>query len=100
MQRALETGSLDRVNEVLGKMSVSEAEEIVEQMGSNGMLSMEQGVIDGTTEEGQAKLKELEKEAQEQKEVRTAENDIDADGASEDAATKTGEENIEVADPD
>lgn len=59
-QRALESGSLDRVNEVLGKMSVSEAEEIVEQLGDAGMLSMEKGVIDGTTKEGQEKLKELE----------------------------------------
>lgn len=99
MQRALESGSLDRVNEVLGKMSVSEAEEIVEQMGNNGMLSMEQGVIDGTTEEGQAKLKELEKEAQEQKELRTAGKGIDADGASGDVATEP-EEDVEVAGPD
>lgn len=64
LQRALESKSLDRVNEVLGKMSVSEAEEVVEQMGEAGMLSMEKGVIDGTTEKGQQRLKELEKEAQ------------------------------------
>ena len=49
LQRALESGSLDRVNEVLGKMSVSEAEEVVEQLGNGGMLSLEEGVIDATT---------------------------------------------------
>jgi len=33
LQRALESGSLDEVNKVLGKMSVEEAEEIVGQLG-------------------------------------------------------------------
>ena len=60
LQRALESGSLDRVNEVLGKMSIGEAEEVVGQLGESGMLSMEEGVIDGTTEEGKQKLRELE----------------------------------------
>lgn len=69
LQRALASGSLERVNEVLGKMSVSEAEEVVERLGEGGMLSLEQGVIDGTTEEGQNRLKELEREAREGKEV-------------------------------
>ena len=63
LQRALESGSLDKVNEVLGKMSVEEAEEVVEQLGEGGMLSMEKGVIDGTTEEGKERLRELEREA-------------------------------------
>ena len=45
-------------------MSVEEAEEVVEQLGEGGMLSLEQGVIDGTTEEGREKLKELEMEAE------------------------------------
>lgn len=67
LQRALKSGSLDRVNEVLGKMSVSEAEEVVEQLGEGGMLSLEQGVIDGTTEEGRERLKALEEEAREGK---------------------------------
>lgn len=69
LQRALESGSLERVNEVLGKMSVGEAEEVVEQLGEGGMLSLEQGVIDSTTEEGRMRLKELEREAREEKEV-------------------------------
>lgn len=60
LQRALETGSLDEVNKVLGKMSVEEAEEVVEQLGNGGMLSIEEGVIDATTEEGQARVKEIE----------------------------------------
>lgn len=67
LQRALESGSLDKVNEVLGKMSVEEAEEVVEQLGEGGMLSLEQGVIDGTTEEGRQKLKELERQAEREK---------------------------------
>lgn len=65
LQRALESGSLDKVNEVLGKMSVDEAEEVVEKLGQGGMLSLEEGVIDATNEEGQARLKELEREGRE-----------------------------------
>lgn len=36
LQRALESGSLDEVNKVLGKMSVEEAEEIVGLLGEVG----------------------------------------------------------------
>lgn len=60
LQRALESGSLDEVNKVLAKMSVEEAEEVVQKMGDGGMLSLEEGVIDATTEEGRAKVKALE----------------------------------------
>jgi cell division cycle protein 37 len=69
LQRALETGELDEVNKVLGKMSVEEAEEVVRLLGEGGMLSLEEGVIDATTEEGQDRLKELEKEARESNEA-------------------------------
>lgn len=65
LQRALESGQLDKVNEVLGKMSVGEAEEVVEKLGEGGMLSLERGVIDGTTEEGRERLAELERDAHE-----------------------------------
>lgn len=61
LQRALESESLDRVNEVLGKMSVDEAEEIVGLLGDGGMLSMEEGVIDATTEEGRRAMEEIER---------------------------------------
>ena len=61
LQRALETGSLDKVNEVLGKMSVEEAEEVVEQLGNGGMLSLEEGVIDATTDEGKKTIEEIER---------------------------------------
>jgi len=61
LQRALESGSLDKVNEVLGKMSVDEAELIVEQLGNGGMLSLEEGVIDATTDEGRKQMEEIEK---------------------------------------
>ena len=64
LQRALKTGELDRINEVLGKMSVEEAEEVVEQLGNAGMLSLEQGVIDATTEEGKAQMAEIERTGQ------------------------------------
>ena len=62
LQRALESGKLDDVNKVLGKMSVEEAEEVVELLGQGGMLSLQEGVIDATNEEGQKRLKEIEEE--------------------------------------
>ncbi|KAI4671364.1 uncharacterized protein J4E88_009029 [Alternaria novae-zelandiae] len=61
LQRALESGKLDEVNKVLAKMSVDEAEEVVEKLGQGGMLSLEEGVIDATTEEGQRVMGEIEK---------------------------------------
>jgi cell division cycle protein 37 len=63
LQKALLSESLDEVNKVLGKMTVEEAEVVVEQLGESGMLSLEEGIIDGTTEEGQKKLAEIEAEA-------------------------------------
>ncbi|KAK4177348.1 hypothetical protein QBC36DRAFT_327194 [Triangularia setosa] len=63
MQRALETGSLEEVNKVLGKMSVEDAEEVVGKLGESGVLSVEEEVIDATTEEGKEKIKKLEQEA-------------------------------------
>ena len=65
LQRALESGKLDDVNKVLGKMSVEEAEEVVEKLGDAGMLSMQEGVIDATNEEGQAKLRQIEEDEKE-----------------------------------
>ncbi|EPS38273.1 hypothetical protein H072_7908 [Dactylellina haptotyla CBS 200.50] len=61
-QKALETKDLDKINVVLGKMSVDEAEEIVGKLSESGMLSLIEEIIDSTTEEGQAKLAELEAE--------------------------------------
>ena len=89
LQRALESGSLDRVNEVLGKMSVEEAEEVVGQLGESGMLDMRQGVIDGTTEEGQEQLRQM-------KEAEKARMEEIEDGADE-----TGEPgDVVIAEPD
>ena len=62
LRKALETGKLDEVNVVLGKMSIDEAEEVVGKLGEGGMLSMEEGVIDATNEEGMERLKVLEEE--------------------------------------
>lgn len=61
------------MNEVLGSMSVSDAEVVVEQLSVGGMLSLEEGVIDGTTAEGKEKLGRLEKEARAEKEAETTE---------------------------
>lgn len=61
LRRALESGSLDKVNQVLGKMSVDEAEQVVEQLGNGGMLSLEEGVIDATTDEGKKTMEEIER---------------------------------------
>ncbi|TVY89710.1 Hsp90 co-chaperone [Lachnellula willkommii] len=62
LQRALESGSLDEVNKVLGKMSVEEAEEIVGQLSEGGMLSLEEQILDATTEEGQKALADFEEQ--------------------------------------
>jgi cell division cycle protein 37 len=58
-RRALETGELDEVNKALGKMSVEEAEAVVEKLGEGGILNVEEGVIDATTEEGQKLVDEI-----------------------------------------
>ncbi|KAF2963156.1 hypothetical protein GQX73_g10417 [Xylaria multiplex] len=63
MRKALESGSLDKVNEVLGRMKVPEAEEVVNLLGEAGILSMEEQIIDATTEEGKKKIKEMEERA-------------------------------------
>jgi hypothetical protein len=99
LQRALESGGLDRVNEVLGKMSVSEAEEVVEQLGEGGMLSLEEGVIDGTTEEGRERLRGLEEKAKEEAEGK---GKADGDGNEEKGRGESAGrvEEIEVADAD
>jgi len=60
LRRALESGSLDDINKVLGKMAVEEAEEVVEKLGEGGMLSMEQGIVDATTEEGRETMRRIE----------------------------------------
>lgn len=63
LQQALSSESLDEVNKVLGKMSVEEAEDVVEKLGESGMLSLEEGIVDATTEEGRKKLEEIEAES-------------------------------------
>ncbi|KAK0621435.1 Cdc37 N terminal kinase binding-domain-containing protein [Bombardia bombarda] len=63
MQKALETGSLDKVNVVLGEMKVPDAEDLVAKLGEAGILSLDEKIIDATTEEGKEELKRLEEEA-------------------------------------
>lgn len=62
LQKALQTESLDEVNKVLGKMSVDEAEDIVEKLGNSGILTIEEGIVDATTEDGKKWLQNLESE--------------------------------------
>ncbi|EGY15070.1 Hsp90 co-chaperone Cdc37 [Verticillium dahliae VdLs.17] len=59
-RKALETGSLDKVNHVLGNMTVEAAEDVVAKLGDAGILSLEERIIDATTEEGRKALKEME----------------------------------------
>ncbi|KAL2145864.1 hypothetical protein VTI28DRAFT_5946 [Corynascus sepedonium] len=63
MSAALESGSLDEVNGVLAEMPVSEAEEMVGLLNEIGCLSIEEYIIDATTEEGKRRLLEIEKGA-------------------------------------
>lgn len=62
MRKALESGSLDEVNKVLGNMQVSDAEDLVGKFGDAGILSLEQQIIDATTDEGKAQWKQLEEQ--------------------------------------
>ncbi|PGH21639.1 hypothetical protein AJ80_03072 [Polytolypa hystricis UAMH7299] len=66
MQGALETQSLDAVNKVLGEMRVDDAEEVVEMLSRGGILKVEEGIVDATTEEGKKVLEELEREGKEE----------------------------------
>lgn len=50
-------------------MSVEEAEDVVEKLGESGMLSLEEGIVDATTEEGRKKLDEIEAEGKREKEA-------------------------------
>ncbi len=86
LQRALQGGSLDEVNKVLGKMSVDEAEEIVELLGQGGMLSLQEGVIDATNEEGQKRLKEIEEEEKRKKAA-----EVPSSGTKDESVGEPGE---------
>lgn len=94
-------------------MSVEEAEEVVERLGEGGMLSLERGVIDGTTEEGQEKLRQLESEAKkgqaggldDDEEARLEEIDDDEYGENSteevvEGKGKTAAKPLLVSDPD
>ncbi|KAI9799970.1 MAG: hypothetical protein M1825_004341 [Sarcosagium campestre] len=60
LKRALQSASLEEVNKVLGKMSVEEAEDVVMKLSEGDMLNLDAEVFDATTEEGQAKMREIE----------------------------------------
>ncbi|KAK5990174.1 Hsp90 co-chaperone Cdc37 [Cladobotryum mycophilum] len=63
MKKALETGELDEVNKVLGDMKVDAAEDLINLFGEANILSLEEQIIDATTEEGQKQWKEMEEAA-------------------------------------
>ena len=69
MQKAIKSQSLDEVNKVLGEMNVTEAEEIVEKLSNSGILSIQEGVVDTTTEEGKKQLEEIEAEGKKEQEL-------------------------------
>lgn len=73
LQKALASESLDEVNKVLGNMSVEEAELVVEKLGQGGMLSLEEGILDATTEEGRKRLEEIELEGRKERLVEEVE---------------------------
>lgn len=93
-------------------MSVEEAEEVVERLGEGGMLSLERGVIDGTTEEGREKLRRLESEARkggteglgDDEESRLDDDndgeDVDTEEALGHENSKSAENTLLVSDPD
>lgn len=62
MKQALESGSLEAVNKVLGDLPVAEAEELVEKFGEAGVLSLENEIVDTTTSEGQAQWKQMQEQ--------------------------------------
>ncbi|KAL2164240.1 hypothetical protein VTH06DRAFT_3456 [Thermothelomyces fergusii] len=74
MKKALQTGKLEEVNKVLGAMNVEEAEEIVGKLGEAGILSLEEEIIDATTEDGKDKLKRLEESKKLEESKRAEEN--------------------------
>ncbi|KAF3924883.1 hypothetical protein ABW21_db0206145 [Orbilia brochopaga] len=82
-QKALESKDLDKINVVLGKMAVDEAEEVVGKLSESGMLSLIEEIIDSTTEEGKAKLAEI--EASKQQQTVATEPSIPEDAAGEEA---------------
>ncbi|KAM0485899.1 hypothetical protein ACHAPX_000595 [Trichoderma viride] len=82
MRTALETGDLDEVNKVLGNMKIDEAEELVGLFGEANILSLEEELIDATTEEGQKQLRELEAAA-------AAERKAAAEAEAEEAETES-----------
>ncbi|CAJ0630456.1 3322_t:CDS:2 [Entrophospora sp. SA101] len=48
LQEALKTGEITKINEVLGEMSVEEAEDALKICGDADVLSIEEGIIDTT----------------------------------------------------
>ena len=63
-------------------MSVQEAEEVVELLGQGGMLSLQEGVIDATNEEGQKRLKEIEEEERMRKKAEAEQKTLGEPGGS------------------
>ena len=54
-------------------MPIEEAESVVDKLGDGGLLSLEEGIVDATTEEGKKKLEEIEAEGKKEKQVEVGE---------------------------
>ena len=80
MQKALESRSLDKVNRVLGEMNVTEAEDVVEKLSNGGILSIQEGLVDTTTEEGKKRLQEIEAEGKKEQELEAVAEDVGQPG--------------------
>ncbi|PHH75766.1 hypothetical protein CDD82_4285 [Ophiocordyceps australis] len=63
MKKAIETGSLDEVNKMLGQMAVPEAEKMVSLFGEANVLSLVERIYDATTEEGKQELAAMKAQA-------------------------------------
>ena len=57
----------------MGKMPIQEAESVVDKLGDGGLLSLEEGIVDATTEEGKKKLEEIEAEGKREKQAEVGE---------------------------
>ncbi|KAL5612664.1 hypothetical protein BROUX41_004241 [Berkeleyomyces rouxiae] len=92
MQKALESGSLEQVNKVLGDMKVEDAEVLVGQLGDAGILGVNE-LVDATTEEGKQRQAQIQEEGKLAKEARDK-------AAAEAEAGKTAPAPEDVPDPE
>ncbi|GAP85732.1 putative cell division cycle protein 37 [Rosellinia necatrix] len=81
MKMALESGSLENVNKVLGTMDIPEAETMVGLLDECGCVSSQAGIVDGTTKEGQELLRDAMEAAELERSYRKTRERWDSDAA-------------------